>query len=298
MTTSTVPTTEAGPTDQTRRLLRAGIVAGPFFVLAGFAQIPFRAGFDLSKHAFSFLLIGPGGWVQAVVFVAAAVLMALAGVGLRRILSGRTRTVAFGAALGVVIGKIIAGVNAPQPSYGYPIGTAEGPPAVLSNASILHGVGFGLAVTAWIVLLVTLGVVLRRRGPNAHGLAGLCHGRGAAGDPRHLRDVRRGDPALRDRHGGVLHDLSPAPPHRSGLTSGGWVDRCGLCHDPRPRRDDHVGRDPGPLSDSRRLPELDAWAELGATAKVLARRPTWTPLPMSACSPTCAAWSTQAPART
>jgi hypothetical protein len=164
MTTSTVPTTLTQPSAQTRSLLRAGVVAGPFFVLASFAQMPFRDGFDLSKHAFSFLLIGPAGWLQAAIFVITGTCFALAGVGLRRTLRGRLRNVAFGSALAVGVGKVIAGLNAPQPSYGYPVGTPEGPPDVLTSASILHGVGFGLAVIAWIVLLVTLGIALRRSG--------------------------------------------------------------------------------------------------------------------------------------
>lgn len=164
MTSSTVPTTVTRRSDRCLVLLRLGVVAGPFFVLASVAQMPFREGFDLSKHAYSFLLIGPAGWVQAVVFVVAGVLFAVAGVGLLRTLDERAGKVAFGAALGVAVGKVVAGLNAPQPSYGYPVGTPEGPPAVLTTGSILHGVGFGLAVVAWVVLLVALGLVLRRRG--------------------------------------------------------------------------------------------------------------------------------------
>lgn len=169
MTTSTLPPATAKVSPRSRTLLRAGVAAGPFFVLAGFAQMPFRPGFDLTKHAFSFLLIGPGGWIQAVVFLATAALFGVAGFGLLRTLTGRVGKVAFGAALSVAVGKVVAGLNAPQPSYGYPLGTAEGPPSELTSASILHGVGFGLAVTAWIVLLVTLGIGSRRSGHRALG---------------------------------------------------------------------------------------------------------------------------------
>lgn len=164
MTTSTLPVTFVQPSERSARLLRAGVVAGPFFVLASLAQMPFKDGFALTKHAFSFLLIGSHGWVQTLVFAIAGVLYAAAGLGLLRSLSGRTRWFAAATALGLGVGKVIAGLNPPQPSFGYPIGTPEGPPAVLTTASVLHGVGFGLAVLCWVVLLVTLGVALRRRG--------------------------------------------------------------------------------------------------------------------------------------
>jgi hypothetical protein len=175
MGTSTFSTTSAnagtlgpGGTHRAKRLLRAGVAAGPFFVIAGLAQMPFRDGFDPTKHAFSFLLIGPQGWIEMVVFLVAGVLYGLSGLGLLRVLGGRAGTVALIASLGLALGKAIAGLNAPQPSFGYPLGTPDGPPSVLTTGSMLHGAGFGLAVTAWMVLLVTLGLALRRRG------SGLC----------------------------------------------------------------------------------------------------------------------------
>ncbi|MDV3220935.1 DUF998 domain-containing protein [Intrasporangium sp.] len=164
MSTSTIASVPLRQSERTHRLLRAGVVAGPFFVLASLVQMPFRDGFDLTKHAFSFLLIGPSGWIQAIVFVVAGLLYGLAGRGLLHAVGGRAGKVALVAALGLGVGKVIAGVNAPQPSFGYPAGTPDGPPTVLTTASILHGVGFGVAVLCWTVLLVTLGVVLRRRG--------------------------------------------------------------------------------------------------------------------------------------
>lgn len=162
-TTPTTPTRAAQRPERTRLLLLAGAFAGPFFVLASIAQMPFRDGFDVTKHPFSFLLIGSPGWIQSMVFVAVGGLFAAAGAGLLSIVGGRLGTVAFGSAVGVGAGKIIAGLAAPQPSHGFPPGTAEGPPAVLTTGSIVHAIGFGVAVLCWIVLLVALGVVLRRR---------------------------------------------------------------------------------------------------------------------------------------
>ena len=166
MTTSTTPTTPtltAQRRERPRLLLRAGALAGPFFVLASLAQMPFRDGFDVTKHPFSFLLIGSPGWIQSIVFVVVGVLFAAAGAGLVDVVGGRVGKVACVSAAGVGAGKIVAGLAAPQPSYGFPPGTPVGPPAVLTTASIVHAIGFGTAVLCWIVLLVALGVALRRR---------------------------------------------------------------------------------------------------------------------------------------
>ncbi|HEX6055754.1 MAG TPA: DUF998 domain-containing protein [Intrasporangium sp.] len=163
-TTRTISTTRAPQRpERPRLLLRAGAFAGPLFVLASIAQMPFRDGFDVTKHPFSFLLIGSPGWIQSMVFVAVGGLFAAAGAGLLSIVGGRLGTVAFGSAVGVGAGKIVAGLAAPQPSFGFPPGTPDGPPAVLTTASVVHAVAFGVAVLCWISLLVMLGVVLRRR---------------------------------------------------------------------------------------------------------------------------------------
>ena len=75
----------AAPVQHRRaQLLDAGVVAGPLFVLVSFAQIPFRDGFDMTRHAFSFLLLGPGGWVQIINFLVVGLLYIAAGRGLRR----------------------------------------------------------------------------------------------------------------------------------------------------------------------------------------------------------------------
>lgn len=148
-------------------LVAAGAVAGPLFVIAGFAQLPFREGLDPTKHAFSFLLIGPDGWLQATVFVVVGLLFTASGIGLRSTIGGRSGVVAavFAGLLG--IGLVVAGLNAPQPSFGYPIGAPQGPPEVLTTASVLHGVGFGIGILGLVGLLVTLGVALRRKAPGA-----------------------------------------------------------------------------------------------------------------------------------
>ena len=80
--------------------------------------MPFRDGFDVTKHPFSFLLIGSPGWIQSIVFVVVGVLFAAAGAGLVDVVGGRVGKVACVSAAGVGAGKIVAGLAAPQPPTG------------------------------------------------------------------------------------------------------------------------------------------------------------------------------------
>jgi Protein of unknown function (DUF998) len=148
---------------RTTSWLWAGIVSGPLFVTLSFTQIPFREGFDLTKHAFSFLLLGPTGWLQACNFVLAGVLYGTCGLGLRHTLRGRTgrSTQALITAMGM--GMIVAGLFPPDPSYGYPEGAPAGVPDQLSISGIVHALAFVVSMLCWCALLVVLGLWLRRR---------------------------------------------------------------------------------------------------------------------------------------
>lgn len=138
----------------------AGAVAGPLFVLLSFAQVPFRDGFDLTRHAFSFLLTGPGGWLQEINFLVSGVLFLVAGAGLGRRVGGRARV----AACGLGGGMIVGGLFAPDPSHGYPIGAPAGMPDPLTYRSVLHGLGFVVAMLSWCVLLLVLSRWFARTG--------------------------------------------------------------------------------------------------------------------------------------
>lgn len=148
-----------------RRLLGLGALAGPVFLVGSFAQLPLNPGFDLTRHAFSFLSNGPHGWIQQTVFVITGVLNIGGGVGLLRLLTGRIRAVAAGAAVMLGTGQIISGVWPPAPSFGYPSGAPAGYPAEMSTASALHAIGFTASMISWVVLLIALAIWLRRRAP-------------------------------------------------------------------------------------------------------------------------------------
>ena len=106
-----------------RRALLAGVVAGPLFVAVSFVQIPSRAGFDVTKHAFSFLELGPGGWVQSLNFAATGLLFVASGVGLRRAMGGFAGRAAQVLVSGVGAGMVAAGLFPPDAYRGYPTTT-------------------------------------------------------------------------------------------------------------------------------------------------------------------------------
>jgi hypothetical membrane protein len=167
VTTSTIPkedtmaTTLAGrPTAAVNRRasrpLAAGTVAGPLFVTVSLAQIPFRDGFDMTRHAFSFLLIGPGGWLQTINFVLVGLLFVVAGVGLRRRLTGRLGRAAQVLATTLGAGLVLAAAFPPPPAFGYPIGAPAGVPAEMTTNALLHGVGFITGVLSFTSLQFVL----------------------------------------------------------------------------------------------------------------------------------------------
>jgi len=145
------------------QLLVAGVVAGPLFLLVSFAQIPFRDGFDITRHAFSFLLLGPGGWVQTINFLLAGLLYIIAGRGLRRRLSGSAGRTAQILATTLGAGLIVGGLFPPPPSFGYPVGAPAGVPAEMSTTAVLHAAGFITGMLSFTILQFVLAGWLWRR---------------------------------------------------------------------------------------------------------------------------------------
>lgn len=154
-------------TNPTPRWLRSGAVAGPAFLVASLLQLPLKEGFDLTRHAFSYLALGDHGWLQQVNFVLVGCLFALAATELRARLDGRLGRVAVTAGVLMGAGMVVAGIFTVDPSFGFPQGAPEGAPDEMSLSGALHGLGFAVSMTAWVVLLVALGLVLRRHGDRA-----------------------------------------------------------------------------------------------------------------------------------
>ena len=78
--------TPARPPHRPNRLLRAGLVAGPLFIVLFLVEPAFHAGYDPMRHPVSSLALGPGGWVQVLNFVVAGLLCLAFAAGLRRAL--------------------------------------------------------------------------------------------------------------------------------------------------------------------------------------------------------------------
>ncbi|HKW02048.1 MAG TPA: DUF998 domain-containing protein [Vicinamibacterales bacterium] len=150
----------ARPTDHdptTSTLLTLGAAAGPLYVIAGVAQILTREGFDWTRHALSLMSNGPRGWVQVANFLLSGLLVLAGAAGLKRALvTGRGRTA--GPVLIAIYGLGLVGAAffSADPALGFPPGTPDGPPAVITTHGLLHfvcgGIGFFGLIAACLVL--------------------------------------------------------------------------------------------------------------------------------------------------
>jgi hypothetical protein len=141
----------------TSALLSLGAAAGPIYVIVGLAQILTREGFDWTRHALSLMSNGPWGWVQVANFLLSGLLVLAGAAGLKRALvTGRGRTA--GPVLIAIygLGLIGAAFFSADPALGFPPGTPDGPPAVITTHGLLHfvcgGIGFFGLIAACFVL--------------------------------------------------------------------------------------------------------------------------------------------------
>jgi hypothetical protein len=155
-----------------RRLLAAGVAAGPVFLAVALVQAFTRDGFDLERHAVSQLALGPGGYVQIANFVLTGALLVLASRGLRRALAPGVGAV-WGARLvaGFGVGMLVAGVFVADPAYGFPAGTADGPGQISWHGAV-HALGFAVAMVSWVSGCVVLARALAARDDRL--AAGAC----------------------------------------------------------------------------------------------------------------------------
>ncbi|HET6562925.1 MAG TPA: DUF998 domain-containing protein [Marmoricola sp.] len=153
--TASARTTTARPPSGSLRLA-AGVLSPALFLLVSFAQMPFNPGFDLTRHAFSYLSIGDTGPIQQTNFVVMGLLNLVAATALRSYLPGRLGTAA--AVLLAVdgVGQVVAGIFTLDPSNGFPEGAPTGLPDTVSAHGNLHGLGFALSMVSWVLLLLVL----------------------------------------------------------------------------------------------------------------------------------------------
>jgi len=153
-------TSATGDRVRIRRMLAAGVVAGPLYLGVGFAQAALRDGFDLTRHAFSLLANGPFGWVQILNLVVTGALVIIAARGLRRGLAlidptGRGARWAGGLLIAYGFTLMLAGIFTADPALGFPPGTPVDQTAI-SWHGLLHfsvgGIGFLCFIVACLVL--------------------------------------------------------------------------------------------------------------------------------------------------
>lgn len=141
----------------TSKLLTAGIVAGPLFVVLSLVQAFMRDGFDPVRHPASMLLLGDLGWIQTANFMLAGALFIACGVGLKRILTdgiGRKWVARLFFIFGVAF--IIGGLFTPDPALGFPLGAPEGVVKEMSFHASIHAFAPNLGFLALLAALITL----------------------------------------------------------------------------------------------------------------------------------------------
>jgi hypothetical protein len=172
----------------TTRLLSAGIIAGPFYIIVSHILAFTREGFDYVRHPASLLSLGDGGWMQIVDFVVSGLLFLAGGIGLGRILTeGIGRVWVRRLFYTVGIAMIMGGVFVADPAMGFPPGTPGGMATDMSWHATVHGfapiLGFLSLIAAffilarrfgaqhrpalkWITILVGVGTLILTSVPN------------------------------------------------------------------------------------------------------------------------------------
>jgi hypothetical protein len=118
------------------------VILGPLFFAVVALQMLTRTGFDIRRHPLSLLSLGEGGWVQIANFLVTGLLALGCALGMRSQLRGTWGPLLIGT---YGVGLLLAGLFPADPSSGFPPGTPEGVPEILSRTAKLHGVGFLLA---------------------------------------------------------------------------------------------------------------------------------------------------------
>ena len=157
MTELVTPQAKCDTSDRvTNSLLGYGVIAGPVYVMVSLAQAFTRDGFDLSRHQWSLLANGTGGWIQVTNFIATGLMLIAMAVGVRRAVGQGVGSRWAPRLIGVFgLSLITAAVFRADPALGFPSGTPEGPASV-SASGLIHfaaaGIGFTCVAAACFVL--------------------------------------------------------------------------------------------------------------------------------------------------
>ena len=150
----------------TRTLLVLGAAAGAVLCRRrNRSGLLTREGFDWTRHALSLMSNGPWGWVQVANFLVSGLLVIAGAAGLKRAMpTGRGRA-AGPLLIGIYgLGMIGAAFFTADPALGFPPGTPEGPPAVITMRGLMHFVSGGIGFLALIAACLVLAARFRGEG--------------------------------------------------------------------------------------------------------------------------------------
>jgi hypothetical protein len=124
---------------KTNKLLVAGVLAGPIYIIVGIAQILIREGFDVNRHPLSFMSLGNLGWIQITNFIVTGLLVIAGAIGLHRVAQADKRLRRGALLLGIYgLGVLGGGLFVPDPALGFPPGTPNTYPDTMSWHGLLH----------------------------------------------------------------------------------------------------------------------------------------------------------------
>ena len=149
----------------TSKLLMAGYIAGPFFIVVSLLQAFTREGFDWVRHPASLLSLGDLGFIQIANFVITGALFIACGIGLKRIVTagvGRKWLSRLFVVVGIAF--ILGGVFVADPAFSFPPGTPEGMPKTMSWHSIIHGIAPVIGSFAISAALIIFAIRLWKQG--------------------------------------------------------------------------------------------------------------------------------------
>ena len=140
----------------TKSLLGYGMIAGPLYLATSVIEGLTRPGFDFTRHDWSLLSNGPGGWIHIATFIVVGLMTIACAVGVRRSLhpgpGARWAPRLIG---GYGAGLIGGGIFRADPAAGFPSGTPADAHAV-SWHGMLHlvsgALGFLCLIAACLVI--------------------------------------------------------------------------------------------------------------------------------------------------
>src|SRR5207248_11304020 len=106
-----------------KKLLYAGIVGPPLFIVVFLFEGFTRPGYSQWRHYVSQLATGDGGWMQVINFLVCGSLVITFAIALRSAIKGSRGSIGAPVLIGLFgMALLVAGTFATDPALGYPVG--------------------------------------------------------------------------------------------------------------------------------------------------------------------------------